>query len=402
MQVPKIHPDEFGPGYMIRLGLVNGMASEKEVINDIIRTFSIEKDRQNLIAYQLSKVTGMSLENYCQQHTLLPLHNCVSNRSELLPHGTTLNAYIVLRYGHRGLIKTFKICKSCLEEDIAYWGYGYYRRSHQFPGIRYCTKHGNTLKGTLYSIDSKSFSNPEQISKEKFKEVKQHTEPPIIRYHQLIDEICQLTMPVKSTQLVTTLQLQASLKGLSWGTVKTQQKELFSDRVLKVLPKEWAEELFVNYDAKIYGKRFGGMDGLLSPQRQPFKSSLYILTLAILFDDPDVALRSLVESGKAIDREIKTVKRYGQEFWRSKDFLDAYIRNDGQASQIGRELGLHPETVSNGLKFINLPALGPRGSKVIEAYKGFLGGLGLIHCLAESKINPSDIEALIRIQLNRF
>lgn len=38
-----------------------------------------------------------------------------------------------------------KLCLSCLREDIAFHGAGYWHRCHQVPGVRACWKHGESL-----------------------------------------------------------------------------------------------------------------------------------------------------------------------------------------------------------------------------------------------------------------
>lgn len=396
MLIPNIHPDEFGPGYMIRLGLINGFKTEKEVIDAIRQNFSISDEHHSLTALHLSTVLGVNIEQFCQQHTVLPLHRSITSYHPDVEHGSLKHKYAVMRYGHLGLTKELKVCRSCLDEDVQYWGHAYYRRSHQFPGIRYCTKHGNNPTGALYSVSPKLFLNPDLIKDHAYRSIKQHQESTIDRYHQLVDGICNMTFPIKLTKIITHMQVEANLKGLGWSA-KNKNKLLFSDFIMTTLPTEWAQELISNLHKKVKGERFSAIDGLLSPQKNAFKSSLYILGLASLNDDPDTAMFSLEEANLNEEKPIKPNSKYGDDYWLSEKFRSLYIECKGTATLISIKLGVHPSTVLNGIRLVDFPILGIRGPKVFKAFEMYKSGYTFKECITLNGVNRLELDAVIRI-----
>ena len=88
----------------------------------------------------VASLNNIPIQSYLLLHTLLPITNLIIKEDELDPEMTWSN-YIVSAHGlsknHRGGY----FCDQCIREDIDFWGYSYWRRSHQILGVHCCEKH---------------------------------------------------------------------------------------------------------------------------------------------------------------------------------------------------------------------------------------------------------------------
>lgn len=395
MIVPKINPDEFGPGYLIRLGLVNGLKKQKEVTNRILLDFPTIKQHQNVVPYLLSSVLNQKIEDYCRQHTLLPIYRSITNIEENVPHGSLDYEYGIIRFGHFGLIERFKVCKSCIKEDIDYIGTSYYRRSHQIPGVTCCSKHGSTGEGDLFSAPIESFCTPDQFNDTQLAPLQQYNNPYINRIQSVLDGICHFTKPTNPNRLIELMQNQARYLGLSWSDKRNNK--LFSDLFIHHLPIEWLNDSGLSVASKVVGKRSGSIDGVLSPQNKPSQALLYIYALSMLFDDSDQIL-SLIECAKALpDRKVKVLRKFQREYWVSDEFLEVYLNCSGHALNISKQLNVREAVISNGLKIAKLPALGQISSQAFQALKLFQNGHSLQEASNLTCVPVEKLEPLLRI-----
>ena len=139
MHIAKPMPDEFCRGHIGRLRRLNFFNSSE----NYIRNISLLYREFHGTARPLEAVASLSnlpLHNYLLLHTLLPITNLIIKGHELDPTMTWSN-YIVSAHG---LSKTHQggyFCDQCVREDIDFWGYSYWRRSHQIRGVHCCEKH---------------------------------------------------------------------------------------------------------------------------------------------------------------------------------------------------------------------------------------------------------------------
>ncbi len=147
MIVPEILPGEFGAGYLIRLGGINGYLSKEITIENIRKEYaSTHEDKDLSISILLSRALKISTEHFCRFHTLLPTLRSVTTNLPYMRHGEAGNPKLIKNNSHNFFGEAFNICECCISEDIAYHGFTYYRREHQLPGFNFCSKHLKRLK----------------------------------------------------------------------------------------------------------------------------------------------------------------------------------------------------------------------------------------------------------------
>ena len=142
----KILPDEFWRGYLGRLKQINLHNKATDTIR-ALRSQSIEGKRYRIepIGHLLSNALHM------QEHELNRDHNIPSflfapietqkrpgRGAHLLPERLR---FPTLWSTPRGA----SFCPDCVAEDEWFWGFSYWRRTHQTPGIGHCPKHGTHL-----------------------------------------------------------------------------------------------------------------------------------------------------------------------------------------------------------------------------------------------------------------
>ncbi len=146
--VPKLLPDEFILGWLKRFAVANFSTDTWLFMKSI-------RNAQRLVAegaasiYQTSSIvsdyTGIPNSELERLHTLVPWTLlCGSEQHGKLENNEADRRAIRVK-GHRS-----GLCPNCIEEDQAFWGWNYWRRSPQIPGVTRCLKHEVDLHFTPY------------------------------------------------------------------------------------------------------------------------------------------------------------------------------------------------------------------------------------------------------------
>ena len=139
-------PDEFYLGHIGRLSFINSRKSDEELIKYVKNYLSLssaEKQGTPPVA-AISSLLKLRVIDYIDHHTLFHF-NCL-----IRDHNKLDYAY---QWPYKGLKDWFTLqrragayyCQQCQAEDIHFWGYSYWRRSHQMPGNHWCEKHDDHL-----------------------------------------------------------------------------------------------------------------------------------------------------------------------------------------------------------------------------------------------------------------
>lgn len=136
-------PDEFFRGHMARLAYINGIKTNEQYAALISkRDTGIYKGSKGLSLTGLSAVAiGMPINEYAFLHSLAPLTQFLCHEDSNLKQEYWDNSTISIKKTKLA-ISTGQYCDKCAEEDIGFWGFSYWRRSHQIPGNYWCEKHG--------------------------------------------------------------------------------------------------------------------------------------------------------------------------------------------------------------------------------------------------------------------
>jgi hypothetical protein len=198
-------PDECAAGYWGRIARLNGEGVDLGMRSDFAvrlraQTVGSSEEEPNLLTV-LAAAGGISTIDMIGAHTIEPIYQFVANR---------VNAEWRALAALNRSASCKRICPQCIDEDLGFWGFSYWRRSHQAPGIFWCAKHETDLhtlpdgsRGAWQSLPHelavKSQAVPYRVVTEGM------THPVAARYAELVHELLHRRRPISVFQIVRAL-----------------------------------------------------------------------------------------------------------------------------------------------------------------------------------------------------
>lgn len=393
MLLPSILPDELAHGYLGRIRAVNILSSLQIAVSALEGAF-IKKDGPGEKARRvkaLAKSAGLSLEMFCQQHTLMPFLRVSTNIDPGILHGSSEHLGMIEKSALRFSIPNRMGCPKCIEEDIGYWGFAYWRRRHQLIGVPWCDKHRVPLfqAASQFDVCPSAIQNGKNTwLPERFGEIV--GSPVISRYVEISTGFLDCRRPLSFCEAAKKLSLRAKTLGIRVS--KAGQRENLSDVALDCVPHAWLSSLFPGIEAKKRADLFPSFDRVVCHEGLPHARAL---ALALLFDSAEEALRYWNDPRVEDADESRDISIKGQDFWNSRRVFGAYAKSHGNRSEIGRLLNVHSRRVSRELDRCGLPSLAGHdyettGRALAEFYDG--------HSLAEAcEIHGADYRVCEKI-----
>lgn len=359
MIIPNVMPDEWSRSFLWRICTLNGTSSPHTLRPGFSRLYSgptgpkEEKNWNELLA----EAAGMPVSSFFAQHTVFPFIRTVRPVNECIPYGgvgdhSENGAY--LRCGARR--DYMFLCPECTTEDMSFWGFSYWRRSHQLFGSVYCQKH----EVGLHEVHRSSWNIPPQdllrcaTPHEADTTFAALSDPVIRRYVEISTSLTERTQPVSIEWMVhllrSRLPREKAERGRSMGRLNELAKEL--------VPAPWLQKFFPGLD--VAGGDDNSLDRTLCSVGRALSTPYYTLALALLFDNADEAItevnRPTIES---CDRPA-------------------------------------------ALPLTTKAAASPRDKRLLAAVHAFVGGASVLEAAEAHRINVSDLEALLRSSTAQF
>ena len=237
---------------------------------------SIAEESANI--YQTSSIvsdyTGISNAELERLHTLVPWTQLSRSGQQGKQEENEADRRAIRVKGHRS-----GLCPNCIEEDRAFWGWNYWRRNHQIPGVTRCLKHEVDLYFTPYLC----FSTHSPYSA-------QSIALPVVdrstfgqQYTELAVSMLEEFTPDNHAQLL--VRLQALLEQRSGETTILQVRRFLASAAQRELPDTWVHHAFVG---KIDKKQM--IKSLHSCYPSRLSSIQLAITLKLIFEEVDEAL----------------------------------------------------------------------------------------------------------------
>lgn len=375
----QIHPDEISHGYRGRLRIPNLYLSTKSFMAALREELlppgtSTDKCPD---AATLALAAGMDLQQFVRSNTLIPLFRMAPPKDEGVFHGDPSRPDIIKYFG----IKMWdcvnpRLCLDCVKEDLDFWGYTYWRRSHQLPGVCFCSKHRTQL--AICSLGNMAFDEMPSINMDTYfeftdQEFKVISENPAIkRYADILLAFLDYKQPISSFHAIHRISEQ--IKKQSIRTAKATKRPTFTDRILEQCPMPWVRALYPSIDKRLAGESFYPIDCLPST---PVANHTYALALAVMFDSSDEAVSYWYSKSDNFPESRKSHRKFGWNFWNSKEMYELYVGHFGNIMTMSEELGIKPDIVRKNLMAAGLPALGRLGKASAQAIIDYEGGMPL-------------------------
>lgn len=333
---------------------------------------------------------GITQQELIRHHTLIPYFDCLGNLKQNKPghpgmHLRTYQRRAPLRIDGKNAL----FCPQCAAEDVGFWGFSYWRRSHHLPGVVCCSTHAVPL---LVAGDYACFDRcPHHFLNDYVKECAQPDEDAakaiLLRYARISEEILDLAPTIDSSAASSVFgkwAKEADLRISAAGKRKT-----LSTSLMDMLPYQWLEETFprVHWQRNKY---ISTIDGVCTPRATRYTASTFCLLAAVFYDDADRAISELVDAS-AGNREPSL----GFDFWASREVFDLYCTNNGVVSRMAEAMSLSPASVSIGLLNQGLPGLG-KSPSLKAALRAFFGGQSIEKSCRAAGVSEEAFAAMLR------
>jgi hypothetical protein len=379
MRLWTLFPDELARAYVWRLRSDNVLSSNDEpaaypyVVEEGrgIRTGTANVGRGNRkrtidrLMSLLRRLEMTPAELVCG-HSLVPVTKCVTTFDLSVPNRPDFGddrylGFALWSGGHA------RLCRDCVAEDLSHHGVSYWRRSHQLPGVTWCTKHYRPLselrcQNAFSKSPSVALSEVVDVST---REVYTATKSEVVnRYVSILEGLLEnARAPVHTAGVAYLIRNQAAARGLKVSPWR--DRPYLSDAALEQLPVRWLEMHFPASRTKRPRAFAPWIDRAVHPRVKPVGAPTLALSLAILWSNPEDALNAFLGANEhAQEPLLKPRKKFNLS---GEAMCELWLRHKGRHHQIAKEVGLCPELVRSRFKEVGLIALGNMDFGRIEA-----------------------------------
>lgn len=400
MLIPEVMPGEVAQGYLVRLKAINGYPSLEVTSKQLRQKYSYSANGKRLaqLPYLLAGAVGMSPEEFCRLHTMMPFDRAITHHFAELTHGSVSKPRVVQYNGLKLPEPAGRCCPRCIREDLEFWGYAYLRREHQLPGVVSCGKHEELLvwaDGTdaLCRSPIQILNSPAPITHALEPSITSH--PVVARYITIAEAWLSGHRPIPLEKMIAVLQERGDEVGVR-RSVKGH-KRLLSDLALDTGPLEWLALLVPKIKNKKPGVYQSPLDHVFNSQSTAFRSDYYALALALLFDTAEEALNRIDGELPKPVVQRRQVRRMGDNFWTGRSFADQYVKYRGNPANISRSLDVAMGYVREVMKKNGFPSLCPYSDDELRAFAAFVEGATLLEACHRRGVAQTAVEELARL-----
>lgn len=285
--------DEFFSGYAGRVSNINGASSIHDLRTAIVGHGGRTQGKNYLLF--LAAVASLPPDDFVQLHTAFRFNTAVgaSSGSGAAPFATWGGSRVRQLYTRTGHLR---YCPQCAAEDLEFWKVSYWRTAHQFPGLDWCIKHGNSLNVTPFSTIGPCYLSPSDIETSSTHQANFY---PIdhsslfLRYAAILVGILELHGRLSNQAFVDTIRARALECGIG-GHKHTGMQQLLG-RLTSAATLAWVES--------VVGMRKWQemLTWAIRCHRYSARSTrpeIFTLLLALLFPSADIALIALLTNSR--------------------------------------------------------------------------------------------------------
>lgn len=393
-------PDELAHGYLGRIRAINLLSSSEKAASALLDSYLTKDalpDKARRVA-SLAAAANLSLQTFCQHHTFIPFLRTASNIGPGIPHGSSTQLPLIESLAFRLLLPDAMACRQCIAEDLEFWGFSYWRRRHQLPGVVWCDKHHEPLFEADKGFDHcpSVAENPADGRGDRFGDVLGDTL--VTRYIEIATGLLDCRQPVSYHQAANKLSQRAQALGIR--VAQTGQRENLSDIALQLAPRKWLSFLLPGIESKKPGEYCPLLDKVVRHYGLP---QCRALALALLFDSSDDALRYWNLPVSDADTVPVNVTVRGQDYWNGKQVFNAYVNSGGNRKEIGRILSVNAWEVTSKMDRSGLPSLtGLDFETTGRALEAYFGGMSLTEACTLHAADSTECDLFIRQAGARF
>lgn len=401
-------PDELDRGYLGRLMRMNSFNSDVKAVAQLAEHFGTKdlSRREFSCLELLALVAGLTVGEFANLHTTMPLRLAVSDKSHGSPYGS-FSAARLHRIGMTALRPEAYFCGNCVAEDLSFHGMAYWRRSHQIRGQLWCPKHLTPLRfqaGALVFLASPSHlqKTAKAVPCRQVEQAIKHD-----RIKVFLDIAAGLMMSASSassTMVANDLQRRAVHQGFASSCAALEGSSVMSESVARVFPSFWTSEIL---PAATYGDSLEKLNrGCLRSVDEALKCNkssppvwAYILASALLFESAEEALNEVFYHP---GNRVSNVPSGGvsERLHDNEQLVSAYISSRGCYALAAKQLNSTLLDITGKLSQLGLPNLASgmvRQKSRRDALAAFyLGQKSIEESATVGGMSSVEMEALLR------
>lgn len=396
LKICKPLPDELLQGWQGRMRAINIQPDNKSLASLIAKVI---RHRNNSVPIeadfieQAATVLGASRDSVIKHHTLMPFFSALEGLrpsklgTKSAGHREAYERQAPLRLGGRFP----RYCRQCAQEEHQQNGYSYWHRTHQLPGMLWCSTHETPL--ALTSRQNAFAQPPHAITdsfiEERLEDVTDDQAVVLKRYAQIAEEILRLA-PVIDCVAASKI-LGEGARAADLRVSKLGVRPTVSSKLVRLLPDWWLESALPRV-SWANDKYISTIDAACTPSAGRYTTTTLCLIAALVYEDASTTTARIL--GPV---DITPDRTRGFDYWASKAILNEYIAQKGVVSRVADRLGLPHSTVGIGLLNQGLPGLGKtKNFNVLMAVHAFLDGQSLAEAVTRSRADTAEIEDLLR------
>ena len=296
MHIPALLPDELLAGHLHRVASLNGLESGFKAA---LMIAEMKTQHRTTCAGRTwfemyAETCGIDAAHLVRAHTLVPVMQLVVGRGAPISYGDP--TYRVReKQTHSWIVPRSSLsCPECHQEDLAFWGFAYLRRSAQLPGIDWCMKHGTQLQ-------DRDAEDPQ--GEPAILSVEEH------RYGEIFGALLDLPRSIPIAQASKRVRDRMRALGLRWRS--NAPATSISEWASALMPPSWLKRRWHDFET---GQRGQDFDSIHSTLKFPLPTSHYALALTVLYDSSEEALidflRPLDDDELAAAAEVAVARGY--------------------------------------------------------------------------------------------
>lgn len=392
--IPTPLPDEIAKGYLGRIGQLNGISDETQIVT-MLRFFvgsDASNRREHAVAELLASASQSNLISFLQHHTLLPYRKIIAPRPGMSAQSWA-DRSLLWTQGMKALRSAAYFCPHCVSEDVDFHGQSYWRRQHQLPGQVFCAKHNCGL--CYVDSDKALLSQPSFFLNSAFEVcdewVRAAMESPIHRrFFDIWSGLAEYDQSIYSG--VASHIFREKARGLGFATRPGQtDKPLLSDSIVESFGARWLATICPSLATKSSGVEFRSIDTHILAKNGKSLPHYYVLIAAQLFDTADEALLALAATQPSDLGHAGAAEKYCVS---DAELLAAYVKAGGSHSKSARVIGIGEGSAAIRLKALGLPALTKATQPSLKAF--YIDHLSIEESAAAGGMKPEQLLELLR------
>ena len=293
-------PDEIARGYLGRIMRLNGWATLEQALHTLKHWSRVRNpaDPGATPVDRLARVAGLTSDQFIQQHSLIAYIRAFAPN----PHGVAwlhgdARGYRFLRMLGLGCArKSAHLCPQCVQEDLAFHGFSYWRRSHQLPGTYWCAKHGCALHffmndGRLYQSPAHVLERCTCVDEEWVRALRRN--PWIRKALDISGELARGKESVDVNRFAQCVRGQAVAQG--YGTVDSQVDVQAIFRALHAhFDERWLRRIMLHMEPSRFNPSGGqNLHSALRGLRPSVPTIVYAVLMSLLYRSADDAISAV-------------------------------------------------------------------------------------------------------------